>query len=72
MKRKPVQNQLAATLGIAMGIAYFGGGLFLATSSATYDILPTGTWRYFFAVLLLLYGGYRLYRGYQMYKNEQL
>jgi Na+/proline symporter len=70
MKRKPIHQKLAATLAMTMGVAYFGGGLFLAASSATYGILPSGFFRYFFAVLLILYGGYRFYRGYQQNKEN--
>jgi hypothetical protein len=71
MKRKPIHQQLAASLAMTMGVAYFGGGLFLVASSATYNILPSGMVRYFFGALLLLYGGYRFYRGFSQYRNEQ-
>ncbi|MFN4146035.1 MAG: hypothetical protein ACK4GN_09445 [Runella sp.] len=70
MKRRPLHQQLSATLGMTMGIAYLGGGLFLAASSATFGMLPSGMLRYLFAAMLIAYGTYRFYRGYSLYKNE--
>ncbi|MEZ4900928.1 MAG: hypothetical protein R2822_03820 [Spirosomataceae bacterium] len=68
MKRKPLHQQLSASLSMAIGLAYFGGGLFLVASSTTFGILPSGIVRYLFGIMLILYGGYRFYRGYKHYK----
>ncbi|MDF7818872.1 hypothetical protein P1X15_14750 [Runella sp. MFBS21] len=70
MKRKPLHNRLMALLSIAVGLAYFGGGLFLVASSATFGMLPSGILRYLFGALLIVYGGYRFYRGYDQQKSE--
>jgi hypothetical protein len=70
MKRKPLHQQLSAALSMAIGLAYFGGGLFLVASSATFGVLPSGILRYLFGAMLILYGGYRFYRGYSHYRIE--
>lgn len=70
MKRKPLHQQISATLSMAIGLAYLGGGLFLVASSATFGMLPSGLIRYLFGGMLIIYGAYRFYRGYNHYKSE--
>lgn len=70
MKRKPLHRQISATLSMAIGLAYLGGGLFLVASSATFGMLPSGLIRYLFEAMLIVYGGYRFYRGYNHYQSE--
>lgn len=48
MKRKPFYRQLSSILSMSIGLAYFGGGLFLVASSATFGMLPSGLIRYLF------------------------
>jgi hypothetical protein len=70
MKRKPLHQQLSASLSMMIGLAYLGGGLYLVASSATFGVLPSGVVRYLFGAMLIAYGGYRFYRGYSLYKSE--
>ncbi|AXE19159.1 hypothetical protein DR864_16070 [Runella rosea] len=72
MKRKPFYRQLSSILSMSIGLAYFGGGLFLVASSATFGMLPSGLIRYLFGGMLVVYGGYRFYRGYIQYQNEDV
>ncbi len=70
MKRKPFHQRISSMLSMTIGLAYFGGGLFLVASSATFGMLPSGVIRYLFGGMLLLYGGYRFYRGYIQYRED--
>jgi len=70
MKRKPLHQQLSASLSMVIGLAYLGGGLYLVASSATFGVLPSGVSRYLFGAMLIVYGGYRFYRGYGHNKTE--
>lgn len=70
MKRKPLHQQISASLSMAIGLAYLGGGLFLVASSATFGMLPSGILRYLFGAMLIVYGGYRFYRGFNHYKSH--
>jgi hypothetical protein len=63
MRQQPSSNPISRYLGVLMGLLYLGGGIYLIASSQSFGFLPTGSFRYVLAVLLLLYGVFRIYRG---------
>lgn len=68
MERPPAPDRLSGSMGMLMGLAYTGGGIYLMASSQSFGgLLPTGTFRYLLAVLLIVYGLFRTYRGFQRF-----
>lgn len=65
-KRKQVYALRRAILDYGMGVIIFGFGVFfLLAPRLGYDFRVDNFYRYFFAGLCLLYGGWRVYRGYK-------
>ena len=62
MGRKSSPDLLSRYLNVLMGLAYLGGGIYLVASSQSLGILPTGVFRYTLAVLMIIYGLFRIYR----------
>ena len=55
-----------AILDIGMGLVIFGFGVFfLAAPKFGIEFSVENSYRYFFAGLCLVYGGFRVYRGYK-------
>lgn len=69
MRRPSSSDSISRALNVLMGLAYTGGGIFLIASSQSFGFLPTGTFRYLLAGLLILYGLFRVYRGVQQYRD---
>ena len=70
MKRKPLSQQLMVVLGATMGLVYLGGGILLVASSFNFGAFINEKSRYVFSVMLIAYGGYRLYRAIDQYRSE--
>lgn len=65
MKQRPSTDLVSRYLNVLMGLLYLGGGIYLIASSQSFGLLPTGTFRYLLAGLLIAYGLFRAYRGVQ-------
>jgi len=69
MRRQSSPDLLSRSLGLLMGLAYLGGGIYLVASSQSLGILPTGMFRYALAILLIIYGLFRIYRVVQRFRE---
>ncbi|RRB04970.1 hypothetical protein EHT25_11005 [Larkinella rosea] len=63
MNEKPSADLFSVSISVLMGLLYLGGGIYLIASSQSFGLLPTGTFRYLLAGLLIIYGLFRAYRG---------
>ena len=58
-------------IAVLASLAYLGGGIALMASSQSFGVFPEkGILRYGLGILLLLYGGFRMYRSIQQLRNE--
>jgi hypothetical protein len=67
MKEKPLHEKVIDLASLLMALTYIGGGIYLVSSSLSFNLLPVGSMqRYAFAGILILYG---FYRGYRVWKK---
>jgi hypothetical protein len=74
MGKRPLHENLSNILSMIMALVYTGGGVFLISSSSSFNLLPdTGAWRIALAVVLIAYGcmrGYRAWKGLKEFKEQ--
>jgi hypothetical protein len=67
MKEKPLHEKVIDLASLLMALIYIGGGIYLISSSLSFNLLPVGSiQRYAFSGTLILYG---FYRGYRVWKK---
>jgi hypothetical protein len=69
MKERPLHEKVLILTSMLMALVYTGGGIYLISSSSSFNMLPAGSAeRYLLAVALIAYG---LYRGYRAWKGME-
>lgn len=67
MKEKPLHEKIIIIASLLMALIYIGGGVYLISSSLSFNLLPVGSMqRFAFSGILILYG---FYRGYRVWKK---
>lgn len=74
MGKRPLHENLSNILSMIMALVYTGGGVFLISSSSSFNLLPgKGVWRITLAVVLIAYGalrGYRAWKGWKEFNDQ--
>ena len=72
MREKPLHEKLIDLASLIMALIYVGGGVYLISSSSSFNLLPiNNTQRYALAGILILYGIFRGYRVWRKRDNQE-
>ncbi len=71
MRDKPLHEQVIDLASLLMALIYVGGGVYLISSSSSFNLIPiNNTQRYALAGILILYGFFRGYRVWKRRNNQ--
>lgn len=71
MRDRPLHEQVIDLASLIMALVYVGGGVYLISSSSSFNFLPINNiQKYALAGILILYGSFRAYRVWKRRNNQ--